>query len=78
MDYKEIRRDLISTFLLYFFLKRNNVILPTSEQAAEYAVEYADALINKLNKKSIFSNRQGKKVNNQRISRTPVHLSGVS
>ena len=78
MDYKEIRRDLISTFLLYFFLKRNNVILPTSEQAAEYAVEYADALINKLNKQNDYSNKQEKKVSNEIIPRSPTHFSNLS
>ena len=78
MDYKEIRRDLISVFLLYFFLKRRDVILPTSNKAAEYAVEYADALINKLNKQNDNSNRQEKKVNNEIIKRSPVHLSSLS
>ena len=78
MSYKEIRRDLISAFLLYFFLKRRDVILPTSDQAADWAVEYADALINKLNKSKKYSNREGKRVGNKIRPNSPAHFSSLS
>tara|TARA_Y100000588_G_C13696885_1_gene686921 strand:+ start:84 stop:320 length:237 start_codon:yes stop_codon:yes gene_type:complete len=48
MDYGKIRRDMISAYLLRFFLERNKILMPKPEDAARSAVSYANALIHDL------------------------------
>ena len=48
MDYSQIRKDMVSAYLLRFFLERNKVLMPKPEDAARSAVSYANALIQRL------------------------------
>ena len=48
MEYKHIRADLISTYLLCFLLEQKKILMPRPDDAARLAVKYANALICQL------------------------------
>jgi hypothetical protein len=50
-SYKKIRRDHFSVYIFNDLLKRRSKFSPRAKDAAKSAVEYADALIEELDKK---------------------------
>jgi hypothetical protein len=49
-SYKRIRRDYFSVYIFNCLLKRRSHFLPRAKDAAKSATEYADALIEELDK----------------------------
>ena len=62
MDYSQIRRDMISAYLLRFLLERNKVLMPNPDDAAKSAVRYANALIHNLDLEKDDREKQRKEI----------------